>query len=266
MNTELYIPTASPLADCVTAIWEVKGRQDVSEVILPQGVTEIIFNFGEQIEGMMPYRNLPLQTPRCFVQGMQTHSIIAGYKGQQNLMGIRLLPHQVQPLLNVRPVEIKNNLIDLCLVHPLFDQLWHRLAELNSFQQRVLLLEQQLPILSVNTCSRSKFLSQLFLSGEQERFQTVDHLAKEVCYSTRQLNRVVHEIFGLSAEELTTYKKFVKAVSLVHSTNESLTGIAYLSGFYDQAHFCRVFKSFAGMTANQYRRQKSDLPFHIFSN
>ena len=266
MNHDIYIPTASPLADYVTAIWEVKGKQDVSEIILPQGITEIIFNFGERIEGQMPFSNTSIQTPRCFVQGMQTHSIIAGYKGQQNLMGIRLQPHQVQSLLNVKPVEIKNNLVDLCLVHPLFDQLWHRLAELDNFNKRVLLLEQQLPILSGSTCSRSQFLSQLFLSGEQERFQTVDHLAKEVCYSSRQLNRVVHEIFGLSAEELTTYKKFVRAVSLIHSTAESLTGIAYLSGFYDQAHFCRVFKSFSGMTANQYRKQKSDLPFHIFSN
>lgn len=266
MNTELYIPTASPLADYVTAIWEVKGRQDVSELILPQGVTEIIFSFGERIEGIMPFSKTPLHTPRCFVQGMQTHTIVADYKGQQHLLGIRLHPHHVQSLLGIQPAEIKNHLIDLAMLNPLFDQLWHRLAELNSFHKRVLVLEQELPLVSTNSCPRSRLLSELFLSDQQDPFQSVDLLAKEVCYSTRQLNRIVQDIFGICAEELTTYKKFVNAVRLIHSEQDSLTGIAYRSGFYDQAHFCRVFKSFAGMTANQYRKQKSDLPFHIFSN
>ena len=266
MNSDIYIPTASPLADYVTAIWQVKGRTGVQEIILPQGVTEILFNFGAGIHGLMPFSHSPLQTPRCFVQGMQTHTIVADYKGPQHLLGIRLHPHHVETLLGIQPAEIKNSLIDLCLVNPLFDQLWHRLAELDSFQKKVLLLEQEFPSVPGKYCTRGQYLSDLFLSGGQEAFQSVDQLAKEVCYSTRQLNRMVHNLFGVSAEELTTYKKFVNSVRAIHSVQDSLTGIAYQSGFYDQAHFCRVFKSFTGMTPNQYRKQKSDLPFHIFSN
>nr|WP_246496450.1 helix-turn-helix domain-containing protein [Chitinophaga varians] len=33
-----------------------------------------------------------------------------------------------------------------------------------------------------------------------------------------------------------------------------LTDVAYDNGFYDQAHFIRVFKSFAGITPLQYKK------------
>jgi AraC-like DNA-binding protein len=86
-------------------------------------------------------------------------------------------------------------------------------------------------------CDRSGALSHLFLSGGTAVFQTVDELARKVCYSTRQLNRVVQDLYGISAEELTTYKKFMESVRLIHAEEGSLTGVAYSAGFYDQAHF-----------------------------
>jgi AraC-like DNA-binding protein len=47
--------------------------------------------------------------------------------------------------------------------------------------------------------------------------------------------------------------------------NLSLTEVAYLAGFYDQSHCCRIFKLFAGITPKQYRLRKSDYPFHILA-
>jgi AraC-like DNA-binding protein len=129
----------------------------------------------------------------------------------------------------------------------------------------VQLLEKELPCLSEPVCGRSKMLSHLFLSAQPEHFQTVDELAQQICYWPRQLNRVVHNLFGLSAEELTLYKKFLEAVRLIHYKNRSLTEVFYSAGFYDQAHFCRVFKSYTGMTPNNYRKDKSAVPFHIVS-
>ncbi|HEY0750904.1 MAG TPA: helix-turn-helix domain-containing protein, partial [Chitinophagaceae bacterium] len=143
---------------------------------------------------------------------------------------------------------------------------WHRLAEAKHFDERLSVISDALPVISNPPCTRTEMLSSYFLSDNTEHFQSVDQLAKEICYSTRQLNRVIQNLFGVSAEELTTYKKFIEAVKLVHINTGSLTNVAYSAGFYDQAHFCRVFKSYSGMTANQYRKQKSDLPFHIFSN
>ena len=117
----------------------------------------------------------------------------------------------------------------------------------------------------VPVCDRSAELSNLFLSNNADGFQSVNELARRVYYSPRQLNRVVHNNYGISAEELTIYKKFVESIKLIHVENKSLTDVAYSTGFYDQAHFCRVFKSYSDMTPNQYKKAKGSLPFHILS-
>lgn len=265
MDVLYHIPSASRLQSYVTMLWEIKGEQNIQEIILPQGVVEIVFNFAANISGAMPIRQTILHAPHCFIQGIHTHSVHAAYTGQQHLFGIRLQPYQIQNLLGILPAELSNSTIDLALVKPQFTRLWHQLVELKSFEQRVARIEKELPQLSDDSNSRSKHLSDLFLAGRAENFQTVDGLAQQVCYSSRQLNRVTHQLFGLSAEELTLYKKLVESVKLIHFSGQSLTEIAYTAGFYDQAHFCRVFKSFTGLTPNQYRQRKSSVPFHIIS-
>ena len=263
MNVVLHIPYTSRLQDYVAAVWEITGKQNSTEIILPQGITEIIFNFADQLDGTMAEGRKILQVPRCFIQGIHTHSIHADYMGPQHLIGIRLHPYRVRDFLGILPSELSNTIVDLTLIKPGFNRLWHQLAELNSFEAKVKLLENELPDLPGYFNDRSQMLSNLFHSDGAECFKTVDELAQQVCYSPRQLNRVVHNLFGLSAEELTMYKKFVESIKLIHPPDISLTEVAYNAGFYDQAHFCRVFKSFTGMTPNSYRKRKSQVPFHI---
>jgi AraC-like DNA-binding protein len=265
MKASVHIPYASRLQDYVAAIWEVKGQRNVSETILPQGVVEIIFNFADSVSGSLPFGNTLTNAPRCFIQGMFTQTMQAEYVGQHHLLGIRLHPHRVRAMIDVLPSELNNITVDLTLIRPEFNRLWHQLAELNSFAEKVLLIESELPDVSDRVCERSKTLSELFLTESTEGFQNVDELAKQICYSPRQLNRVVQDLYGVSAEELTTYKKFVQSVKMIHFEGLSLTDVAYNAGFYDQSHFCRVFKSYTGMTPNQYKKQKGEQPFHIFS-
>jgi AraC-like DNA-binding protein len=265
MSASIHIPYASRLQDYVTAVWEVKGQHNVRETILPQGVVEIIFNFADSVSGDLPFGNTLMQAPRCFIQGMFTQVMHAEYAGHHHLLGIRLHPHRVRAMLDILPSELNNVTVDLTLIRPEFNTLWHQLAELTSFSEKALLIESELPDLSDRVCERSKTLSDLFLTETTEGFRSVDELAKQVCYSPRQLNRVVQDLYGVSAEELTTYKKFLQSVKLIHVETLSLTDVAYTSGFYDQSHFCRVFKSYTGMTPNQYKKQKGDQPFHIIS-
>ena len=69
----------------------------------------------------------------------------------------------------------------------------------------------------------------------------------------------------MNAEELIRYKKFVSAIELMHKTDFSLSEIAHLCGFYDQAHFIRVFKNYSSMTPKTYQKNKGILPFHLFA-
>jgi AraC-like DNA-binding protein len=263
LNTQFYIPANCALATYATLIWEVDSNA-VQETILPQGSIEIIFQFADAIEGILPHRSEPFRAPRCFIQGFNTHNIQASYTGRQHLIGMRLLPHRVRDLVGALPSEFTDATVDLALLSPQYDVLWHRLAEAPSFAERVRILLRDLPVLGNEACPRSGQLSTLVNRNGTEGFESVDALARAVCYSTKQLGRVSRQLFGLSAEALTGYKKFLEAVKAVHRPHTSLTSVGYEAGFYDQAHFTRVFKSFSGMTPKEYREHKSEVPFHIF--
>jgi AraC-like DNA-binding protein len=46
---------------------------------------------------------------------------------------------------------------------------------------------------------------------------------------------------------------------------QNLTEIALAAGYYDQAHFCREFKDFPGLTPSAYRAQAGPVPGILFS-
>ncbi len=265
MQTHLHLPTNARLRGYVTAMWEVLGHRDVHETILPQGIVEIIFNFTGTIHGVLPHTHTVMLAPPCFIQGLNTHVVRATYVGRQHLFGIQLQPHMVHRLLGITPAEAKDKTIDLTLIKPEFKTLWHQLIEAASFAERVQRVEQHFPALTQPDGGRSQKLCSLFLADQVEPFESVDSLAGEVYYSSRHLNRLVHSLYGVSAEELVVYKKFMHAVKLMHAPHLSLTEVAYLAGFYDQSHFCRIFKLYAGITPKQYRASRSEVPFHILA-
>jgi AraC-like DNA-binding protein len=265
LKTSIHFPVHSKLTDYTTVIWEVYREQSTSETILPQGVIEIVFNLADGMTATQAHNRKKIQPARCFVQGLNTQTLTVSYAGKHNLFGIQLKPHKVKKLLGVVSSELKDSVVDLSLIDPQWNNLWNQLVEATNFDERVNIVEQSLPVLAPDDCPRTKKLSDLFYADNLTDFQSLDVLAEQVCYSSRHLNRKTQNIFGITAEELITYKKFLFSTRLIHNSNFSMTEIAHQSGFYDQAHFCRTFKSFANLTPSQYKSQKGSLPFHLFA-
>lgn len=265
MKARVHIPVRSAIGNYVTAIWESIPPGVSQERILPKAVVELVFNLSDPMQGILPHQHIATTAPNCFVQGLNTHTIHVHYSGQQHLFGICMQPHMVKALLGILPSECKNTLIDLSLIQPSFKSLWHQLNEAGSFEARVRIIENSFPVLAQHDCSRTKYFCDVFSGSSAYPSVSIDSLSKQICYSSRQLNRKAQSLFGVSTEELLLHKKFRMAVTLMHSHKTSLTNIAYDAGFYDQAHFCRIFKNFSGLTAKQYQLNKSELPFHLFS-
>jgi AraC-like DNA-binding protein len=155
-----------------------------------------------------------------------------------------------------------NAITDLELIDKSFGHIWHQLADCESFESRVSTVQAWALERRAKLYEQELALSQ-FLSSTEE-IQTVANLASTFCYSSRQLHRKVQELFGMSSEVLLRYKRYHRALHLMHRSSETLTSIAYECGYYDQAHFNREFKEFTGLTPGAYRQQQSHLPGHIF--
>jgi transcriptional regulator GlxA family with amidase domain len=71
------------------------------------------------------------------------------------------------------------------------------------------------------------------------------------------LNKVFKRHFRVSAGVYLRRIQIERACRLLAETRISLAGVAADSGFCDQSHFTRVFKSITGTTPSRYRRDSS---------
>lgn len=86
------------------------------------------------------------------------------------------------------------------------------------------------------------------------------HLAG-INLSRRRIEQRFIESTGLTLGGFMGKMRFQKAVHLLkkQTTDTSLTIIGLNAGYYDQAHFINDFKTFSGMSPNNFRRQQTAL-------
>jgi AraC-like DNA-binding protein len=159
--------------------------------------------------------------------------------------------------------EFLNTITDLQLLHPTAAELAEQLAAAPSFEHRVSIVghwaRQQLTHLT----PQDQLISS-YLQGARPGAESVTALARQACYSPRQLSRKTHDLFGLPTEALLRYKRYVLALQALHQPTGSLTQIGLACGYYDQAHFIHEFRQYTGMTPGDYRKRQSPRPGHVF--
>ena len=81
---------------------------------------------------------------------------------------------------------------------------------------------------------------------------SVKDMARNTGNSERQLNRYFIRYVGISPKEYASMKRFIHSLkNLKDYPSDNLTGIAYKSGYYDQAHFIHEYRMFAGLTPGE---------------
>ncbi|MFC6441122.1 AraC family transcriptional regulator [Bowmanella sp. JS7-9] len=84
----------------------------------------------------------------------------------------------------------------------------------------------------------------------------VDHLAKQLCTSERNLRRKCAKMFGLSPSELLMKVRIEQAKHLLNK-GHSIGDVAYHVGFTTHSHFSNVFKRYVGKAPSAFRNNKA---------
>lgn len=83
----------------------------------------------------------------------------------------------------------------------------------------------------------------------------MDTLGNDLCLSSRGLRKLFKRNLGISPKYFANLMRFNRAARRINGdADSSLTAIALDQGYYDQAHFIREFRKFAGITPNDFRR------------
>jgi len=111
-----------------------------------------------------------------------------------------------------------------------------------------------------------KALKKLYITGNN---YTMDLVAQDACLSLRQFQRKCHERLGMNPKLYARIARFSKAY-MMYEGNRQLTWsqISHRCGYFDQMHFIKDFKEFAGVTPGLMSKKldKSDLSFQAPMN
>src|ERR687890_2462431 len=83
---------------------------------------------------------------------------------------------------------------------------------------------------------------------------TVDEIARRLCISTRQFERLFRQSTGMSPTRFYRNLRLRYGLWLLRNTERSITTIALETGFSDCAHFSRQFRDRYGVSPSDMRR------------
>lgn len=86
----------------------------------------------------------------------------------------------------------------------------------------------------------------------------VNEVARQACYSERQLNRLFQTQIGMNVKNYTRIIRFDYVLDHIQASPCFLTTLSQQAGYFDQAHFDKDFKAFSGVTPLKYIKMMSD--------
>ena len=266
-TVDIFYPCKSPEDLLIRLIWKAVQTdcKDEVETILPEGTAEIIFNLTAGAFYFRDSEATAFKLPLCFINGINTEPYNLLKEGDQIFVGIQLHACALKYLFNMPASEFTNKVSNGFFICKSLIELFENIYVNNSFEAQVdfiltWLLHQ---IKRVKVQAAPCRIFNLFNNSENENLSFASICKKHNVFD-RHLRLLSSAFIGLKTEDFILYKKYLKSLYTLHDRTFSLTSIAYESGFYDQSHFIREFKSFTHLTPGEYRKQMSDTPGHLY--
>ena len=242
------------LADTVKCFWIHEGtyptqdRQDIT----PDGCVELIFNFGD------PYRLLtttpPTPLPRAIIVGFQNKTMPILLHGTVKVVAARLFAWGALALLQDNVQSLTDTVVALgadwdTLVRRLKSQVTQGGYEQAAKTLEEFLIQQAL----MRTYDRKLIQTAAKLLHHTKGQYRITELADYCHVSVRQLQRGFQQVIGTSPKVFARVVRFQEAQRrLMFDPETDLTRLAYDCEYFDQAHFSKDFKAFAGKTPTEY--------------
>lgn len=252
MTYQTFLPHTD-IAFLVKCYWslEVLAEADAQKQrIVPDGCMEMIFILGDDIRRYTRDNEFIIQ-PRAIVVGQITEPFVIQPTGYVHCFAARFYPYGFANLVD-RPVKDLAN-----KETPIADLFGEKVARK---------LEEQM-IAATSNEERIKIM-EAFLFDRFSKKSTIDCIVKNTIDALlaakgstpinallennqakrRQLERKFNKQVGLSPKQLGKIIRLQAALKLLlNRQSESLTSVAYESGYFDQAHFIKDFKDFTGI-------------------
>jgi AraC-like DNA-binding protein len=225
---------------------------------------ELIFNFGSPYT---PLTGPPAALPVAFIVGFQNKTVQFRVEGTVKIVAARLFAWGALPVLQQDTSSLSNSVYVL-------DSGWNALLQRLQSHVTSAQYEQAANILQeflihqalVRTYDAGTIQAAAKLLQHTQGEYRIAELADYCNLSVRQVERGFQRVVGTTPKTFARTLRFVRAERrLMFDPNADLTQLAYECGYYDQAHFIKDFKAFAGTTPTEYARKMEALQKNLKS-
>jgi AraC-like DNA-binding protein len=264
-----YIPRP-PLANFVELFWyfEGYGQANSRERVLPSGDAQLVISLddaplrnyeGDDGEQLQSYRGPLLCGPRSKCSIIDTAPLGSS-------MGVQFKPGGVFPFLGASAGELHNLNVPL-------ETLWGKdaadlrdgLLEAKTPHARFRILEQALLARTFPVLKRHPAVSYALKALQAvPHDQTIGEVVTKTGLSQKWLIELFRAQVGLTPKLYSRLRRFQTAVELISSQPDSdLAVLANTCGYFDQAHFNREFRDFAGISPTRYLADRCEHQNHV---
>jgi AraC-like DNA-binding protein len=226
-------------------------RREVPVALIP-----LIISFGPRWRLIDPDEPVCSQHRVSFVAGMHTIPALVEHAGESAGVQIDVTPLGAHMLLGVPMDSLANQIVELEDVAGCFvSDLVGRLVDAPDWDARFELLDETIAarlLTARPTCPGVAWAWRRL--NETNGAVAIGSLADELGWSRKRLITRFREQIGLPPKAVARVLRFDRVVSILASEEPwRWVDVAYDGGYYDQAHFNRDFRAFAGVTPSQYR-------------
>ncbi|MET3880321.1 helix-turn-helix domain-containing protein [Chitinophaga sp. OAE865] len=253
MDAVIHIPQ-NELRDAIDYCWyHESGNMQLSTYNIPFLHQELIINFGGHFSVTGAAQPSFQYSRQGGVSGLYTQPVITRVKGHYKALGIMLKPFGLYRLCGFAATKLSGRLLTLTDIWgasavSLTDAL--EAAELTTDKFRI--LEQYLL-----RKARPQTIPEEVLALQDQGSLRKGHISANISgklISSKKYIQSCGEVFGMTPKKYVQLSLVNAAVAQIAAQPEMpLTEVAYDQGFYDQAHFIRIFKSFTGITPSKYK-------------
>jgi AraC-like DNA-binding protein len=258
-------PVQHPLLkNYIKFFWELHiEHSQLNHKIIPQRNINLRFNLNDTPHYVSSEGKEHLLEDMYF-SGLHDHFRNANLiiNGKVDVLGICFYPEGFYPFFKIPVSEFKNQLLGACEVG--FKQaiaVREPLKEAPDVAARLKILENELALLLVRGSHTPENFRQIFKALKQSNSALqISEFCQRNNIGIRQLERMYNKYVGVSANAYGTLNRFHKSLNqLLYNDYTKLSDVAFDNGYFDQMHFIKDFKRFAGNTPKNFVHQNDSI-------
>ena len=253
--------TPSPLlAPFINCFWlmEEASQLSVADRVLPDGCVEVLIHLRNRVERTLVNGQTTLN-PQFELIGQQIRPYAIRLPGQNRVLGIRFFPHTFRFFSRIPLGYLTNEVLDASLAFgTYFPEVARRVVDAERVETAIHVLEAYFShqVAGRRPSAQERLagfaVRQLLQPGSAN---SLDGLTRQAGVSHRYLQQTFEEHVGIPPKLLQKILRFQRTFQHLADDKKSLTEVAYMSGYFDQSHFIRDFRRFAGVSPSAYRRE-----------